>query len=87
MKAKFEEKPTNVCIAQYENGTRVSKEPLLNALAETFEISSQAINITNAEDIQSLKIDKVDGEFCLRLSKIGTSYTTMFDIFTAQNTV
>lgn len=51
MKAKFEEKPTNVCIAQYENGTRVSKEPLLNALAETFEISSQAINITNAEDI------------------------------------
>ena len=100
MKVGFEEKASDVRISQYENGVRTPKEPLLNALAETLEVSPQAINVPNIdsyvglmhtlfalEDIYGLKIGEIDGEVCLRLSKIGANYPTMFDMFTAWNTV
>ena len=82
MKVGFDEKAADVRIAQYENGARTPKEPLLNALAETLEVSPQAINVPNIdsylglmhtlfalEDIYGLKIGEIDGEVCLRLSK------------------
>ena len=100
MKVGFDEKTADVRIAQYENGARTPKEPLLNALAETLEVSPQAINLPNIdsylclmhtlfalEDIYGLKIGEIDGEVCLRLSKIEANYPTMFDMFTAWNTV
>lgn len=98
MKVGFDEKAADVRIAQYENGARTPKEPLLNSLAETLDVSPQAINVPNIdsyiglmhtlfalEDIYGLKIGEIDGEVCLRLSKVGASYPTMFDMFTAWN--
>lgn len=100
MKVGFEEKASDVRISQYENGVRTPKEPLLNALAETLEVSPQAINVPNIdsylglmhtlfalEDIYGLRMGEIDGELCLRLSKLGSQYPTMFEIFSAWNEI
>ena len=93
----FSEKTADIRIAQYESGTRTPKERLLADIARALEVSPQALDLPNIdsyvglahtlfalEDIYGVRISDIDGELCLRLDKSkGTSYLTMFDMFSA----
>ena len=70
----------DVRMAQYEAGTRTPREELTAALARALDVSSQALTapcidsgvelmhmLFALEDSCGVKIDSVDGEFCLRL--------------------
>ena len=96
----FPERSADVRMAQYETGSRTPKADLTKTLADFFDISPDALTVPDIdtdiglmhtlfalEDIYGLKIGEIDGEVCLRLSKIGANYPTMFDMFTAWNTV
>lgn len=91
----FPEKTADIRIAQYESGSRTPKADLTNKLAEVFDISPQALSVPDIdsynglmhtlftlEDLYGFRIDKIDGELCIRLDKgMGTNYITMFDMF------
>ena len=93
----FPEKTADVRMAQYESGTRTPKADLTAALAQTLDVSPQALDIPDIdsnvglmhtlfalEDLRGLKIGEIDGELCLRLDKSkGTTYLSMFDMFHA----
>ena len=69
----------------------------LNALAEVFEVSPQALAVPDIdsyigllhtlfamEDIYGLYADEINGELCIRLDKSkGTTYLSMFDMISA----
>ena len=96
----FDENTADVRVAQYETGTRTPKEKYINAIAAVLQISPSALSVPDIdnyigvlqtlfalEDIYGLKINSIDGELCLALDKsIGTSYLTMFDMFSAWQT-
>jgi len=96
----FDENTADVRVAQYETGTRTPKEKYINAIAAVLQISPSALAVPDIdnyigvlqtlfalEDIYGLKINSIDGELCLTLDKsIGTSYLTMFDMFSAWQT-
>ena len=97
MAVGFDEKTADVRMAQYESGTRTPKEKLIADLANTLEVSPNALDVPNIdsyvglmhtlfalEDLYGLKINSIDGELCLTLDKFkGTTYLSMFDKFSA----
>ena len=93
----FPEKTADIRMAQYESGSRTPKADLTNKLAEVFGVSASALTIPDIdsynglmhtlfamEDLYGLRIDKLDGELCIRLDKgMGTNYISMFEMFSA----
>jgi transcriptional regulator with XRE-family HTH domain len=97
MTVGFDEKTADVRMAQYESGTRTPKEKLIADLANTLEVSPNALDVPNIdsyvglmhtlfalEDLYGLKFNSIDGELCLTLDKFkDTTYLSMFDKFSA----
>ena len=97
LKLGYEERNADVRVAQYESGSRTPKTDLTNKLAEVFGVSASALTIPDIdsynglmhtlfvmEDLYGLRIDKLDGELCIRLDKgMGTNYISMFEMFSA----
>ena len=93
----FPQKTADIRMAQYESGSRTPKADLTNKLAEVFGVSASALTIPDIdsynglmhtlfamEDLYGLRIDKLDGELCIRLDKgMGTNYISMFEMFSA----
>lgn len=92
----FPEKTADIRIAQYESGTRTPKEDLTHTFAEVLNVSPMALNVPDIdseigimhtlfalEDLQGLKIDRLDGEVCLRLDRNrGAAYISMLERMT-----
>ncbi len=99
MSIGFDEKAADVRISQYERGKRTPKENVIAAMAESLDVSPEALDVPNIEsytglmhtlfaleDIYGLRIGEIDGEICLRLSKADkTKYHNMLDMFMAWN--
>ena len=97
MAVGFDEKTADVRMAQYESGTRTPKENLVTAIANTLEVSPNALTIPEIdsyvgllhtlfalEDLYGIHVSEIDGELCLRLDKSkGTTYLSMFDMLSA----
>ena len=97
VKIGFPEKAADVRLTQYETGSRTPKPELTNALANALGVSAMALNIPDIdsevglmhtlfalEDIYGFKIDKLNGEVCIKLDKDkGTSYISLLERFTA----
>ena len=77
----FNEKTAYVRIAQYEAHTHIPKKSLIKHFADCLNVSPQALNVPETdsrlgiihtlfslEDMSLLKIDKIDGEICIRLN-------------------
>lgn len=93
----FPEKTADIRMAQYESGSRTPKTDLTNKLADVFGVSSSALTVPDIdsydglmhtlftlEDLYGFRIDKIDGELCIRLDKgMGANYITMSDMFSA----
>lgn len=75
----FPEKSADVRLAQYETGARTPKADLTASLANTLDVSPQALAVPDIdsyiglmhtlftlEDRYGLKIDETDGEVCLK---------------------
>ena len=91
----FNDMQADVRIAQYEKGVRSPKEKYLNALAEVFEVSPQALAVPDIDSYvgllqvrsniflqdceHGLYADKINGEICIRLDK--SKGTTYLSIF------
>ena len=87
----------DIRMVQYESGSRTPKVDLTNNLANVFGVSTSALTVPDIdsynglmhtlftlEDLYGFRIDKIDGELCIRLDKgMGTNYLTMFDMFSA----
>ena len=80
MQVGFSEKSVDVRLAQYETRTRTPKTELTTALADTLDVSLQALTAPDIdsysglmhtlftwEDRYWLHIDEVDGEICLKV--------------------
>ena len=80
MQVGFSEKSADVRLAQYETGTRTPKTDLTTALADTLDVSPQALAVPDIdsyiglmhtlftlEDRYGLHIDEADGEICLKV--------------------
>ena len=80
MQVGFPEKSADVRRAQYETGTRTPKTDLTAALADTLDVSPQALAVPDIdsyiglmhtlftlEDRYGLHIDEADGEVCLKV--------------------
>ena len=80
MQVGFPEKSADVRLAQYETGTRTPKTDLTAALADTLDVSPQALAVPDIdsyiglmhtlftlEDRYGLHIDEADGEICLKV--------------------
>lgn len=100
MSIGFTESQADVRISQYESGKRTPKENVIADMAQSLDVSPEALNLPNIdsytglmhtlfalEDIYGLRIGEIDGELCLRLSKTKNTYLSMFDMFSAWNTV
>ena len=100
MSIGFTENQADVRISQYESGKRTPKENVIADMAKSLNVSTEALDVPNIdsytglmhtlfalEDIYGLKIGEIDGEVCLRLSKIGKTYPAMFEIFSAWNEI
>ena len=97
MAVGFPEKTADVRVAQYESGTRTPKADLTAALAQTLDVSPQALDVPDIdsytglmhtlfalEDLRGLKISETDGEIYLRLDKSkGRIYGDMIKMLTA----
>ncbi len=93
----FPEKTADIRMAQYESGSRTPKADLVNELAKVFDVSPQALTVPDIEsydgvmhtlftleDLYGIRIDKIDGELCIRLDKgMGANYITIFEMFSA----
>jgi hypothetical protein len=91
----FEDNTADVRMAQYEKGTRTPKADLTAKIAETLDVAPEALAVPNIEnyvgvmhtlfaleDLYGFRIDKLDGEVCIRLDKEnGTEYLTMLEMF------
>lgn len=90
-------KTSDVRMAQYESEARVPKHDLVKEMAHLFDVSTHALTVPDIdtyiglmhtffalEDMYGLKIDKIDGEVCLRLDKSDYStYSSMNKMLTA----
>lgn len=97
MQVGFPEKTADIRMAQYESGSRTPKADLVNELAKVFDVSAQALTVPDIEsyngvmhtlftmeDLYGIRIDKINGELCIRLDKgMGTNYIAMFEMFSA----
>lgn len=93
----FPEKTADIRMAQYESGSRTPKTDLTNKLADVFGVSSSALTVPDIdsydglmhtlftlEDLYGFRIDKIDGELCIRLDKgMGANYITTSDMFSS----
>ena len=79
MAVGFPERSADVRLAQYETGTRTPKADLTAALAQTLDVSPQALSVPDIdnyiglahtlfalEDVYSLKVVEADGRACLQ---------------------
>jgi len=87
----FSERTADIRMAQYESGSRTPKADLVEKLADALNVSTEALNVPNIdsytglmhtlfalEDLYGFKIDRLDGEICIRLNKqIGSTYAKM----------
>ena len=64
----FSEKTAYVRIAQYEAHTHIPKESLVEDFPETDSRIGIMHTLFSLEDMSWLKIDKIDGEICIRLN-------------------
>lgn len=97
MAVGFPEKTADVRMAQYESGTRTPKADLTATLAQTLDVSPQALDVPEIdsytglmhtlfalEDLYGLKVGEIDGELCLWLDKSkGRTYEAMFNMLDA----
>ena len=78
----FPEKTADIRMAQYEAGTRTPKEDLTKALAGALDVSPLALDVPDIdscfglmhtlfalEDLYGFKIDRLDGEICIRINR------------------
>ena len=78
----FSERTADIRMAQYEAGTRTPKEDLIKKLADALVVVPCALDVPDIdtdlgvmhtlfalEDIYGFKIDKLNGEVCIRLDK------------------
>ena len=84
-----------VRMTQYENGARTPKPDRIKAIAQALNVSPTALDVPDLdtdfglmhtlfvlEDLYGLRLDKLDGELCLRLDKHrGTDYIRTLRIF------
>ena len=98
MEVGFPERSADVRMAQYEIGSRTPKAQLTQALADYFDISTNALTVPDIdtdiglmhtlfalEDIRGLTIGEVDGEICLHLDKEkGHSLSKMMSVWAEQ---
>ena len=86
----------SIRIAQYESGSRTPKADLIEKIADTLDVSTEALNVPDIdsytglmhtlfaiEDLYGLKIDTLDGEICIRVNRQNVSmYTKMTSLLT-----
>ena len=92
----FPSNNADVRMAQYEKGTRTPKADLTKQIADVLGVVPETLDVPNIEsylgvmhtlfaleDNFGLKIDKLDGEVCIRLDKESKDYLTMLEMFRA----
>ena len=93
----FPEKTADIRLAQYEAGTRTPKAALIEKLADVLDVCPKTLDVPDIdsyiglmhtlfalEDIYGFKIDKLDGEVCIRLDKNrGSMSVSMFEDLSA----
>ena len=84
-------KTSDVRMAQYESGSRTPKADLVEQLADALDVSAEALNVPNIdsytglmhtlfalEDLYGFKIDRLDGEICIRINRQnGSTFSKM----------
>jgi transcriptional regulator with XRE-family HTH domain len=92
----FNEKTSEVRMAQYESGSRTPKEKMIADLAAVLGVVPGALTLPDIEsytglahtlfaleDLYGFRINSIDGELCLTLDKHSKGYGSMYDIFSA----
>ncbi len=82
----FSERTADIRMAQYESGSRTPKADLVELLADTLDVSTEALNVPNIdsytglmhtlfalEDLYGFKIDRLDDEICIRINRQNSS--------------
>lgn len=96
LKVGFSERTADIRIAQYESGSRTPKADLIEKIADTLDVSTEALNVPDIdsytglmhtlfaiEDLYGLKIDTLDDEICIRVNRQNVSmYTKMTILLT-----
>ena len=96
LKVGFSERTADIRIAQYESGSRTPKADLIEKIADTLDVSTEALNVPDIdsytglmhtlfaiEDLYGLKIDTLDGEICIRVNRQNVyMYTKMMSLLT-----
>ena len=91
LKVGFSDRTADIRIAQYESGSRTPKADLIEKIADTLDVSTEALNVPDIdshtglmhtlfamEDLYGLKIDTLDGEICIRVNRQnGSMYNKM----------
>ncbi len=91
LKVGFSDKTADIRIAQYESGSRTPKADLIEKIADTLDVSIEALNVPDIdsytglmhtlfalEDLYGFKIDRLDGEICIRINRQnGSTFTKM----------
>lgn len=86
----------DVRMAQYEKGTRTPKADLTKQIADVLGVAPETLDVPDIEsylgimhtlfaleDTFGLKIDKLDGEVCIRLDKESKDFLNMIEMFNA----
>lgn len=96
LKVGFSDRTADIRIAQYESGSRTPKADLIEKIADTLDVSTEALNVPDIdsytglmhtlfaiEDLYGLKIDTLDDEICIRVNRQNVSmYTKMTSLLT-----
>jgi transcriptional regulator with XRE-family HTH domain len=90
----FNEKTSEVRMAQYESGSRTPKEKMIADLAAVLDVVPGALTLPDIEsytglahtlfaleDLYGFRINSIEGELCLTLDKHSKGYGSMYDIF------
>lgn len=90
----FSERTADIRMAQYESGSRTPKSDLVEQLAGALDVSTEALNVPNIdsytglmhtlfalEDLYGFKIDRLDGEVCIRINRQnGSNFVKMIGL-------
>lgn len=91
----FPEKSADVRIAQYESGTHIPKEAVIDEFALHLKVSKTALTpdtddeigvmhtLFLLEDLYALKIDKIDREICIRLNYDDRRFKRMLSLLSS----
>ncbi|MDE6424967.1 MAG: helix-turn-helix domain-containing protein [Ruminococcus sp.] len=96
LKVGFSDRTADIRIAQYESGSRTPKADLIEKIADTLDVSTEALNVPDIdsytglmhtlfaiEDLYGLKIDTLDGEICIRVNRQnGSMHTKITSLLT-----